>query len=279
MIQIAPPPVRADNRASVDRLRTVHCVFSALSLALWAWLVAGLSLGFRPLAETGWLEGALVVSALLSTMVAWSRQLPAQNVLLAGMIMGGGGALAQTIGTLTSIPFGPCIYTDAAGPRLLNTLPWWIPFMWVILLLNSRGTARTVLRPWRKTRYYGFRLLGLAAVLSLALVAGLESFAGRGKGCWVWGPTRLGWTWYGTPVTGFVGWGTTALLILAFATPALINKRPKELGPDYSSVAHWVLLDILFVAGAAEHQYWLAALFGSGTVLGVVCLALHGARR
>ena len=118
-----------------------------------------------------------------------------------------------------------------------------------------------------------------AAVLSLALVAGLESFAGRGKGCWVWGPTRLGWTWYGTPVTGFVGWGTTALLILAFATPALINKRPKELGPDYSSVAHWVLLDILFVAGAAEHQYWLAALFGSGTVLGVVCLALHGARR
>jgi hypothetical protein len=44
-------------------------------------------------------------------------------------------------------------------------------------------------------------------------------------------------------------------------------------------VAHWVLLDILFVAGAAEHQYWLATLFGSGTALGVVFLALHGARR
>lgn len=264
----------------MDRLGPLHYLSCGISLALWAWVVGGLSLGLRPLEVTGWLEGALIVSAAVSTLSAWSGRLPFQNALLAAVVVGLGGAFAQSVNALVSIPFGPLFYKAAAGARLLDLFPWWVPLVWGILLLNSRGAARMILRPWRKTRYYGFGLLALAAVLSLVLEAGFEPFAGRGKGCWVWGPTRLlGLTWYGMPAVGLIGWFTTALVLLAFATPAMISKKPNEPPPDYVSTAHWVLLDLLFVAGAAEHQYWMAALLGSGTVLGVVCLALRGARR
>lgn len=279
MARIVSDPVRPGHGATVDGLRTAQYVSSGVSLALWAWLVAGLSLGFRPLEQTGWPESALILSATVSTLISWSRQLPAQNVLLAGVIMGMGGAFAQAINALTSIPFGPLVYTDAAGVRLLDLAPWWVPCVWVILLLNSRGTARTMLRPWRKSRYYGYGLLVLAAALTLVSACGLEPFAGRGKGCWVWGPTRLNLTWYGTPATAFVGWFSTALLLVAFATPVLINKKPKELPPDDSSVGHWVLLNVLFVAGAAGHQYGGAALLGSAMILSVVILSLRGARQ
>jgi len=69
----------------------------------------------------------------------------------------------------------------------------------VVTILNSRGVARLILRPWRKTRRYGFWLIGLTAALALVFDLGLEPFATRVKSYWLWSPTKLGLSWYGAP--------------------------------------------------------------------------------
>jgi hypothetical protein len=72
----------------------------------------------------------------------------------------------------------------------------------------------------------------------------------------------------------------TALLILAFATPALIDKRPRSIQrpPDYHPLIVWVLGLILFAVGLALRQFWLPAIFS--VVMGIVAsaFALRGAR-
>jgi uncharacterized membrane protein len=257
---------------------TAHRVCSGLSL-IFIGLVLAESVGAWRVPGPGrWPESGLVLVVTVSTLLSLSRRLPGQNVLLAVAIIAAIGGLAQSIGVLTAFPFGPFVYTPAAGPRLLEMLPWWLPLMWVVVVLNSRGVARLMLRPWRKTRAYGFRLIGLTAVLCVLFDAAWEPFAGKVMGYWLWRPTRLNLSWYGAPVSNFAGWVVTVLLILVFATPVLINKSPVKYPPDYHPLILWCLLNLLFVTGAIAHQLWLAAVFNSVLVMATLIFAVRGAR-
>jgi uncharacterized membrane protein len=108
---------------------------------------------------------------------------------------------------------------------------------------------------------------------------GMEPFAVRVKHFWLWNPTKLRFDWYGAPSVNFFGWAVTAVLILAFATPTLINKKPgPQPPPDYAPLVVWLLISLLFATGAGVHHLWPA--------LGLICLyssavavfALRGAR-
>ena len=257
---------------------TAPWVCSGLSLVFLGLVVAETLGALRVPGPAGWPEAGLVLAVTASTLISLSRRLPGQNVLLAAAIMAVIGGLVQAVGAWTAIPFGPFVYTPTAGSRLLDTLPWWIPFVWVIVILNSRGVARLMLRPWRKTRTYGFWLIGLTTALCVLFDAGLEPFAGRVKGYWLWSPTRLGASWYGAPVSNFAGGALTVLLILAFATPALINKSPVKHPPDYHPLVLWCLLNLLFVTGAIAHQLWPAAAFSLAAVAVTLVFAVRGAR-
>jgi uncharacterized membrane protein len=105
-------------------------------------------------------DALVLLLALATTLVSLAGQLPAQNVLLATVVIALIGGGIHAIGAFTGIPFGPVIYTPENGPRLFNALPWFMPFLWVIVILNARGVARLILRPWRKLRVYGFWLIG-----------------------------------------------------------------------------------------------------------------------
>lgn len=268
-----PPGTHPINRGSA-----AHWACSGLSLTFIGLVLAETVGALRVPGPAGWPEAALVLAATASTLISLSRRLPGQNVFLAATIIAVIGGFVQVLGTITAVPFGPYLYTQAAGPRLLGLLPWWVPLVWVIVILNSRGVARLILRPWRKARTYGLRLIGLTTVLSLLCDFGLEPFAARMKGYVLWSPTRLGFSWYGAPVTNFAGWTVTALLMLAFVTPALINKSPVKHPPDYHPLALWSLLNTLFAAGAITHQFWLAAAVSSGALLITLIFAVRGAR-
>ena len=153
-----------------------------------------------------------------------------------------------------------------------------MPFVWVVAVLNSRGVARLILRPWRKLRAYGFWLIGITVALTVLFDAGLEPFAAGVKRYWLWQPTRIPVTWGSAPVTNFLGWLLTALLILAFATPALIDKRarPGSRPPDYHPLGVWMLAMILFAAGAR-----CTTLAARGVLWGGQrgCNGFRGARR
>ena len=105
--------------------------------------------------------------ATASTITALARQLPLQNVLLAAFVIALVGGAVHALGVTMEIPFGPFQFGPDAGPQLFKTLPWAMPFIWVIAVLNSRGVARLILRPWRKIRNYGFWLIGLTAALTM----------------------------------------------------------------------------------------------------------------
>jgi uncharacterized membrane protein len=198
-------------------------------------------------------------------------------VLLASVVIAFSAGAATTLGALTAIPFGPFTYTDAIGQQLFHPLPWAVPMIWIILLLASRGVARLVLRPWRSAPNHGYWLLGLAALLVVLLDLGLEPYATQVRHFWKWNPTRLKLDWYTAPCVNFLGWGVTSLLVLAFVTPALINKRPMPPpSPDYHPLAVWLLVNVLFATGAAANHLWSAVAVTLPGSVAVAVLAVHG---
>lgn len=226
----------------------------------------------------GWLATALLGVACAATLTGMVRDLPGQNVLATagGVIFVSG--LAHAVGVRTGIPFGPHVFTDAAGPRLLDTLPWSLPVLWVVFLFNARGVGRLILRPWRKTKSYGLWLMGLTAVLVMVLDLAFEPFASRAARLWVWQSTRLGLNWHGAPLVGPLAWLLVALLILVLITPWLVCKSPRPTTPDYQPLVMWNLMLGLFLCGALAQQLWSAAAFCVLAVGGVSLPALRGAR-
>jgi uncharacterized membrane protein len=257
----------------------VHRVLFGLFLLQLALVWSRLWLPRPPFGDACWPDGLLVVLATATVLASLTRQLPGQNVMLASFIIAFIAGAVQTLGALTAIPFGPLVYTDHIGQQLFYPLPWAIPLVWITFILASRGVARLVLRPWRKTSNYGFRLMGLTTLLVVLLDLGLEPFATCMKNYWFWHPTKLKLDWYTTPCINFFGWAVTALLILAFATPSLINKKPGlQPPPDYSPLVVWLLLNFLFATGAAVHQMWPALGLISPISVVVTLFAVRGAR-
>jgi uncharacterized membrane protein len=246
--------------------------FTLVWLRLW--------LPWPLLGTVRWPEGLLLVLTVAALLASLNRQLPAQNVALVAFIIAFIAGAVQSLGAMTAIPFGPYVYTDNIGPQLFYPLPWSVPLIWVAAILASRGVARLMLRPWRRTRSYGFRVIGITTALVVFLDLGLEPFATRVKHYWFWNPTRLSFDWYSAPWINFLGWALTALLVLSFATPSLIKKKPAQppAPPDYSPLVVWLLFNLLLATGAATHHLWLAVgVISLGSVVAGV-FAVRGAR-
>jgi uncharacterized membrane protein len=161
---------------------------------------------------------------------------------------------------------------------LFNALPWFSPLLWVVAILSSRGVARLILRPWRKLRVYGFWLIGITAVLAVIFDLGLEVFATRVRHYWLWSPAKLPVDWYGAPLSDFLGWLVTSLLILAFATPSMMKRKPSKSVPEFQSVIIWVLLNLLFAAGALSEHLLPAAIVNGAVCAAVIVFSVRGAR-
>ena len=210
----------------------------------------------------------------------FSRSLPVQNVLLAAAIIGLIGGIVELVGAASGIPFGPRIFLDESGPQIFGILPWGLPLVWIVFLLNSRGVARLMLRPWRKSKTYGFRVIGLTCLLVVALNLGFEPFASRANHFWIWQSAKNLLAWYGAPWVNFVSVGLTVLLILAFATPSLINKTPssKKRLPDYQPLILWLAMNLYFAVANGFAGLQLAMVIGLVLSFVAGIFAWRGAR-
>jgi uncharacterized membrane protein len=234
--------------------------------------------GIRSSSANGIYDSLILLLAFVATLVSLNGQLPVQNILLATIVVAFIGTAIQTLNTFTGVPFGPVFYKPESGPRLFNGLLWFFPFWWIIAVLASRGVARLILRPWRKIRAYGYWLIGLTTLLAILLELGLQPFATQVRRYWIWTPTKLPVDWFGTPLSNFLGWLVTTLLILAFATPALMKRKPAKSGPDYHPLLIWVMLNALFIAGAFSHHLIAAVAVSAAACIIVIPLAIRGAR-
>jgi uncharacterized membrane protein len=252
-----------------------HWLFTFLLAA--GFLTASVALGIK--SDSDWPEASLLLLTIFSTLVALTRQLPAQNVLLATFIIAFIGGAAHALGAKSGIPFGPFMFGETIGGKMFNTLPWAMPLLWVVVVLNSRGVARLILRPWRKIRLYGFWLIGLTAFLATLFDGALEPFAAHAKHYWVWLSVGFSLTPHGAPVSNSVGWFAVTVLILAFVTPVLINKQlSKRSAPDFHPLAVWLGGILLFALAAALDGLWTTMTFDA--VIGIITAvsAIRGGR-
>ena len=235
-----------------------------LALTVGAAIAAGLLAHARP--EAGWPVGGLLVVATASTLVSLTRSLQVQNVCVTAAFILVLAAAVLFLDAKTAIPFGPLIFTANCGEQIFDTLPLPPLLLWLVVILNCRGVARLILRPWRKLNTYGFRVIGLTCLLTVLFDLGLEPFATRGHHFWVWDTLGATSGWFAAPGVNFLGWAMTTLLILAFTTPWLINKMPSgKRPPDIHPLFLWLTLNLYLAASLATHQLWPA----TATVLGV----------
>ncbi len=221
----------------------------------------------------------LVALALAASLFALGRTLPAQNVFAAAGLIALISGLIETLGTKTGIPFGPFFYTENLGPAPFHLLPWPVPAIWIIAILNSRGTARLILRPWRELPNYGIYSLALTCLLVVIFDANLEPWAARTNHFWIWQTPKSVPAWYGAPWINFPAWATVTLLILGFATPWLINKKPvTDPPPDYPPLILWLTVNFLLTAANAAHHLWLATIFGLTTTTFIAFIAIRNSR-
>lgn len=264
-------PAVLQNKAAGVFYWLFSCVLSvAFALEVFAF--------FQPLKFIASLDGAFIVLAVAATLASLWRRLPLQNVVLAagGIAFIGGGLSA--LGARTSLPFGPFVYGSGSGPLMFKTLSWSMPLVWVVIVLNARGMARLMLRPWRKNKSYGYRVIGLAAFLVLLFDLVLEPFAFRVKHLWLWLPISLPLTWQGAPIINFIAWGLVSALILFLITPALIVKRPRPRGgPELHSLGLWLGGIALCATGCAAGGLWAAMIVDAVIGIGTAIFAIRGA--
>lgn len=271
-----------NHRANLDAQLLNICIFVvvAMTAASSLWLLQTFFSPASMTANRGWPESLVLLSFATATLLAASRHLPMQNIALAAVLIGVTGAGVHGMSAATAVPFGPITYTLRIGPKFLDLFSWAMPFVWIIAVLNSRGVARLILRPWRKLKNYGLWLIALTAALVMLFDLALEPFATHIREFWLWQPTKLPWTWYGMPVVNSFVWLGLTVLILSFTTPALIGKkqRPSQSPPDYFPLGAWISFVILCGIGAGAGGLWVAAAFSAVAAIVVGVFAVRGAR-
>jgi uncharacterized membrane protein len=239
--------------------------------------VGGFFVTDRPLV----LDATLLLLAVTVNITALNRQVPMQNVLLGVTIAAVIGGVAHGLSNLRSVgmPFGPIFFHDDCGTEIGYFVPWTIPLLWIVALFSSRGTARVILRPWRKLKSYGYWLIGLTAVLIVAFDLALEPFAVEANHFWSWQITKFPVSWYGASPLNFLAWAVVALLILGFATPTLIKKRPGSRTPlDLNPLGIWLGAIVWFAVGCARAALWPAVGLDAVVFLVTLIFAIRGAR-
>ena len=270
----ALPPIPSLSGTALRWHKPVFILF----LVVWVANAGLTGLRLELPAGFGWVEALLPLTAALTTLLALAQRLPLQNVLMAGVWIMSLAAGILAVGALTGMPFGPFIYTEAAGERAFDVVPWAMPLLWLVLIINARGVARLIMRPWRKTNFYGFWVIGLACALVVIFALGFEPFATRVKHYWVWESAATVRGWYSAPWVNFLGWFLAALAITALSIPWLINKHPVKQPMDYQPLILWSLLNLWPAIGNAGHQLWLpvlVSLAGNGVA---IAWAIRGAR-
>lgn len=271
MVYLPCAPIRADEVKNLHR-----SILAAFATAGILWL--GSLLQFYGPAHSGWLAAMFLVLASAATLISLAQNLPMQNVLGAAATIAIGAGVAAIIDAKSGVPFGVRTYTEESGPQWLG-VSWAIPFIWIVVILNSRGVARLMLRPWRKLSRYGFHVIGLTAALAVVFDLSLEPFAAGIGHYWIWWTTRAIPAWHTAPFYNFLAWLVVTLLILAFATPWLIDKNPhRKSAPDYHPLIIWLALVLLLAAACARAHVWSAAGESVIAAIAVAYFAMRGAR-
>lgn len=257
---------------------SLHKPTFIIFLVLWAVNGALVLLKIEPPRDAAWPEALLALSATATLLVGLNRRLPLQNVVLSTLMIAAFSGLLAAVNAKTGIPYGPRVFQDAAGWQILEGVPWSLLCLWIVAIVSSRGVARLIVRPWRKTKAYGFWVIGLTNLLALIFDFGLEPHAGAARRYWTWHVRSSVPEWYGAPWVNFLGWAVTLLGILFLTTPWLINKQPVKQPTDYHPLLVWLLLNVYLATSNWVHGCEAAAVLGVTAGFVAAVFAIRGGR-
>ena len=225
-------------------------------------------------------DSLLLMATAASTLVSLCSQIPAQNVILVSVLIGAVTGLVHFVNAMVAVPLGPLTYhAENVGRFLISPLPWSVPVLWVVVVLNARGVARLMLRSRRRTSHYGFWVMGTTVVLVGLFELSFQPYATQAREYWSWKPTKLPWDWYTTPWSYFLGCAVMTLLLLLFVTPALINKHPNPKRPSFHPLLVWESLSALMLLGTVSAHLSTAVVVLSIQMAATGVLSIIGATR
>ncbi len=170
----------------------------------------------------------------------------------------GSGALisliAEALGASTGILFGNYSYTDQLGYKLFGLVPWLIPIAWCSMLYLAWHVA------WGSVKPHAPRLISQAlhiTTAALAITAWDLSLDPRmvQDGYWVW---HQGGPYFGIPISNYVGWFVTALVIfgvwsIGWIDHSMINSQSSIIDlPKLAYLIVWLgesMANVVFWAG------------------------------
>jgi putative membrane protein len=223
--------------------------------------IASLMLVLQGLAATTW----VVIN------YGWRRGLLAASLIL------GLAFLVETVGVLTSFPFGRYYYTDVLTPKLF-IVPVGIMFAWLMLTLSSffmtRFLVGSLFPRWQNSNL----IVVWSAILAVISDTQMEPVAYHVKDYWRWETNGV---YYGVPLSNFIAWLIISLLLLTVlrkitgdykltsATPETPQSKPRF---GFVPIALYILNLILFGAVNLSHGFYGAGLLGLTVTL--ICLYL-----
>ncbi len=179
--------------------------------------VTAVAMVATPLARQGgvvrrMLTSAVVTGLFTSTTSRAARRWGVGRGVVTAAAVAVGTAAVERLGTGTGVPFGRYHYTRSLQPQVKG-VPAVVPLAWFAMALPARDTAHAALgaRSNRRNRV----LLGAAALTAWDAFLDPQMV---GEGFWAW--ERRG-RYRGIPVTNFVGWFVTAVVVMVALERAL----------------------------------------------------------
>lgn len=255
----------------VTRLRHALVGFLGIYLFIYPGALVLVALDQVPVWGT-WIGGALLILLGLLTglwLVAnygWRGGLGAGLIFIISWFV-------EHLGATTGFPFGTYSYTDVLQPKL-GVVPLAIPFAWILVVTSAVGVTERLLEKGRRAVAARGRVsltkVLTAASFALLLDVTIEPFAVHINNYWVW---QYAGGYYGIPMSNFVAWWVTSLLLawilLALIEPVRYARRGGgEAAERQALVFSWlpqtlyVLNLVMFVVVNLSHGQVAAAAIG-----------------
>lgn len=189
---------------------------------------------------------------------------------------GAGIALgAELIGTSSGFPFGDYAYTSLLGYRILGRVPFPIPISWFYMLYCALAMCSRVLPARNDGRTRWMWAAASAAMLTAWDVAMDPAMVQTAH--WVW---QQPGAFYGMPLTNWIGWFGTGLLIarvmLAVVPPTRVVERHAG---EWLPLVLYAANGVMPVAICLRDGLWWAGALGTLAMATPLVLALRGGRR
>jgi len=196
-----------------------------------------------------------VLSALTFALTDGVRPYRLRGILTFAAICVVVGNLTENLGIATGFPFGHYYFVELMGPKIFQ-IPILLGLAYVGMAYVSWSVAQAILGgyPPPKSGLQFFQLPLLASLVMTAWDLAQDPVWATVLHGWVW---RDGGVWFGVPVSNYLGWAGTMLVI--YLLFALYLRRVPSL------------------ATAGEQQNWPALLFYAICAVGNVCQTLPAA--